>query len=206
MTIDLWTVQSVGFLRDLFGQGRVIADEKTVQEAVSFDTSRWTFMDSYQWMTQQMQTRMPRCPGASLPIWAMYRAGKSTRADRYATYGWDARPLAVIEFEIDESLVLLSDFDAWHCVLNFFPLAGRKEERLLDKELEKQTGSSLSCFDVATGELRQKVMKTWERIFDLGWCCKTFWRGNFRKQHIQATFWELKAEWVKSVKIVRDRA
>lgn len=49
---------------------------------------------------------------------------------------------ALIEVELSENKVLLSDFQAWHYVLNDYPIIDHEDE-IIDKEL------------------------SWERIFDL---------------------------------------
>ena len=137
------------------------------------------FVDAYDWMAKQMETRIGEAPmGVHYPIWAWYR-----NDDDYSDWNEDGRKYAKITLEIDPSRVLLSDFNEWHCVLNDCPLL---DENLSEEEFEAEWDR---C--VAAGP--EAVRATWERIFyDDGDC-------------VQATFWELYLSDIVDVEVFVSR-
>jgi len=84
--------------------------------------------------------------------------------------------------------VLLSDFHTWHFVLNGWPISDTEEEAdRVDAWLETVTGEEKRAFLELNGE----------RIFEI----EPFDNGyTSRGDDIQATFWELKKEYVVGVK------
>ena len=109
-----------------------------------------------------------------------------------------------IEFEIEDSEVLLSDFDDWHFVLNNDYISTNEEdydkfyEELKDKDYVYQDIIDLSKQNDSLNAFREKIVTSWERIFNVN---EHYTKRNSssNNQSIQATFWELKAEQVKKV-------
>ena len=126
------------------------------------------FARAYAWLKAQMRLRVGNEPaGVATPYWAwLFR--KDAPLERYDE---DYSGCMKITLEIDESRVLVSSYDDWHCVLNDWPV-------LLPEEYDQD--------DEARDELLRRYypirQKTWPRIFDMknypeSWAFQvTFWR------------------------------
>lgn len=123
-----WTIQDPKFLvpdkKFYTGDGRRIMEQ--------------SFRPAYHWLIDQMAQRLPNYHGG-YPIWMWVEKPDLRRAG----YGPRGTKCILLTLEIPVERVLISDFHAWHCVLNNWYLALRQKEKRLVKE------------------------KSWERIFDL---------------------------------------
>jgi hypothetical protein len=153
---------------------------------------------AYQWMAAQMRLRLPP-PHARFPLWGWYRwrgirrCRPDLRASGHLAKGL---PGVRIELELPEDRVLLSDFDAWHCVLNRCFLSLREqEEEVFTKELER-TGVQQGW--PYPEPFRSQVVSSWQRIFDLEAGDPEWW-GPLSERSIQATFWELSLSQIRRV-------
>lgn len=104
------------------------------------------FLDSYKWMMSQMRKRLTKYKG-EFPIW-MWTERPDLRCSGHLARGANG---VLLEINIDEKDVLLSDFMAWHCILNnmFLPL-NEDEDNLFE-----------------SGLCNISKEQSWERIFDL---------------------------------------
>lgn len=82
-------------------------------------------------------------------------------------------PIVLMTIDIPDALVLLSDFDTWHVILNdgYLPLWERDDQEEFTEEEKIRSWDNVFC---------------WKENTDLWSSPKT----------TQATFWELKKEWV----------
>ena len=137
------------------------------------------FKDSYLWMAEQMKKRIGEPPEeVTFPIWAWYQwEGKRKRPDmRVHGRGWGAlgTPIVLLTIDVPINLVLLSDFDYWHCVLNDSNIIFPYDDKSAYSEEDKR--------------------KSWENIFDIS--CS--FDGEIHEfLTTQATMWEIRTEWVK---------
>lgn len=74
-------------------------------------------------MAEQMKKRIGEPPkGVIFPVWAWYQwEGMRKRPDMRVhgrNWGEKGTPIVLLTIEVPDNLVLLSDFDYWHCVLN----------------------------------------------------------------------------------------
>lgn len=114
---------------------------------------------AYRWMRGQMARRLRAFRGG-YPIWAWYLAEPELSDEALLPTGQSG---VCLEFRAPSSEVLLSNFDAWHSVLNNWYLA-------LD-EAEEQAWFE-RCPDGVLPHRRSaacqaEVERSWERIFDL---------------------------------------
>ncbi len=182
----LWTVQPKEVL-DIINETGVF---RCTQEK---SANGEDFKDAYVWMMQQMHEKgIKRPEGVDLPIWAWHtHYWKHQKPDlRYIGLGNPGEESYCIEIEIPDDQVLLSDFDAWHFVLNNSYL----HMELTDEEWEKTD----EWFDRLPAAERESIKReSWQGIFDV----EPFWNGFLAKgQFVQAVFWELKKENIIKIK------
>lgn len=110
------------------------------------------------------------------PVWAWYqwegvRKRPDMRIHRYA--GKKGTPVVLQTIDIPDNMVLLSDFDMWHVILNdgYLPLY----------EIDDIEDPS-----------EDEILKSWENVF----CIDEVTDCWYVPKSTQATFWELKKEWV----------
>ena len=103
------------------------------------------FLPSYKWMMKQMNKKINN--DGSFPIWFWTEKPK-LKEEGHFNKGMEAVCLTI---EIPDNKVLLSDFSAWHCVLNdWFCSITDEEDELFEQ-----------------GKLNISKEQSWERIFDL---------------------------------------
>lgn len=168
------------------------------------------FRRSYNWMIKQMKKRLkiPMPDESAYPIWAWYqwnginKKRPDLRSNSYAKRG---SKLYRIEFEIEDDKVVLSDFDLFHFVLNYWYLpSDEKDDNLFNDELDKnkiryinfQTENKSSK---TLNKYISKIEKSWDKIFDLDWHSEYITSPKDEKS-IQATLWELQWDQVINVK------
>lgn len=83
-----------------------------------------------------------------------------------------------IELDVPDDLVLLSDFETWHAVLNNHVLSYSEKEH-------DQTHS------------REQIEKSWERVFEFG-KGDPDWNGT--GSSVQATIPKIDKDWIRKVK------
>lgn len=191
--VILWSIQSDQAWKALQSSGVLHTD------------ARYAFEDftlAYAWMAEQMAKRLPatRPIADALPLWAWYQYdGENKRKPDLSRAGHLPRGErgVRIEFEIDDDLVLLSDFEVWHYVLNYWYLPasmGKDEE--FEARLAKQSLSFYTTKPLPDPVLDEEIRTSWERIFDLEWAEKDIAAPRAQKS-IQATFWELPLQSVR---------
>lgn len=114
----LWTIQTENAWREFQSTGVLRGTRKRIMEQV------WD--SPYQWMIRQMEQRIapPPTPGA-YPVWAwmQWENTKRPKPDLRARGHLPKCESGIrIEFECPDSFALLSDFDLWHFVLNYWYL------------------------------------------------------------------------------------
>ena len=110
-----------------------------------------------------------------------------------------------VECQVAEKRVLLSDFDLWHYVLNYWYLPhSEKDAEAFEKKLV-DAALPLSGFSherpLPHARYRREIEKSWERIFDVDWVDRQQAIAHPpEKKSIQATLWELQLADVVKVK------
>ena len=173
MKIILWTIQNEAAFEVFQKTGVLRADP----DHLLFDGD---FEDAYLWMADQMRHRIGAAPdGVQYPVWAWYQwQGKRKRRDlRYGGYAKRGTPLVQITFEADTKDFLLSDFDAWHCVLANHYIAD-----------DEQDWDSFYAND--SDHRTDEVVASWDKVFNLKRYVPN-WDPAPDKRTIQATLWEV---------------
>lgn len=169
--MKLWTFQP-HFVVDLLKNGeRFICDYS--QSSFLDDPN---FHEAYDWMIKHMTNVIGEQENsATHPIWAWYKPDGENkkpdlRTESFRNYG---DHLSLIELEVPDEKVVLSDFVQWHSVLNKFPA-------LSDEEWE-----AIGDDDDFTPEYTES---TWPMIFDIS-----------HSRYVQATFWSIEPEYLRKV-------
>ncbi len=137
----------------------------------------------------------------TMPIWAWSqwwgdRHRPDLRASGYLPRG--SRGIRA-ELRVENDRVLLSDFDLWHYVLNYWylPKSG-KDGDSFEKKLTRVGLSVYGCTHqkpLAHDKFRREVEGSWERIFDLSWTDPgQSIVKRARDRSIQGTVWEILLE------------
>ena len=124
--MKLWTIQHRAAYDKFMKTGFLRADENHL---FCKDDLRF----AYDWMAAKMVQRFGNPPNnVRYPVWLWYQwEGCRKRPDmRTFVRGWAAKgtPITLITVEIPDHMVLLSDFDMWHIVLNDEYLSLTEEE------------------------------------------------------------------------------
>jgi len=168
----IWTTQTLSFWNLLQEQGTVHCDSDRA-------TADEFFKNAYDWMASEMAARIgpPPRAGIAYPIWGWQQVGcyKKELHPGYNDCGGDEDEFVFITADIPADQMLLSDFDMWNLVLNGIRIPTGRRDRKEDEE---------------------SVRKSWELIFDLDRPVRGY--PSRRNRRIQATFWELRKEWIVS--------
>lgn len=194
--VRLWKLASAALYDTLRREGVLYFDPGHLS-----DRDDWFFWEQpYRWMGEQMRQRLlPPAAAGRYPWWAWHRWDRrSPRPDlraRWSNHWWPAGTLCVrLELELPACEVLLSDFEAWHAVLNDHYLAFTEEEWDAWDALPESQRS------------RSALEASWERVF-------TFRDWPLEAQHlygqpgarIQACFETLRLCDVRAVTYYRSR-
>lgn len=129
-----WTIQTMNKWEDVEKVGYLMGDIQFIWEE---------FVEPYKWMMAQMKNRLPNYAG-EYPTW-LWTERPDLRRSGHLGKGEQG---VLIKVEIDEEDVLLSEFQAWHMVLNhgYMRLNGDVDEQDYSEE---------------------EIRKSWELIFEL---------------------------------------
>lgn len=177
----LYTIQSAKLYEKLLTKKRLI-NSGYFRDDITNDFAR-----SYNWMAEQMELHgLSRPAGAVHPFWGWYKYNlQKAKPDlRHAGHAPRGTRCVCLELELPETVVLLSNFDTWHCVLNDYPVLSNEDwERQYNKFKLLQPE-----------EQRKKKIKSWQNIF-----------SDFEGSPVQAVFWKLELDTVRTVRFFTAR-
>ena len=183
----LWTAQTVEVYENLIKTGTYHCDENKI-----CDFEWWK--SAYDWLSEKMVDKIGAPPvGVKYPVWLWYKwNNRRHKPDlrSHSSFGQKGQKMVMLEVEIPDDKVVLSDFDSWHCVLNnSYPYSSAHSEKEFDK-LSKWLES------LSENERQIEIEKSWDSIFDI-----TQFKNEFAENGawIQATIWELKSEYIIKV-------
>lgn len=154
---------------------------------------------AYKFMADKLRERYPSC--LEYPRWAFTQYdGKDVSLKPDAFFA-DRPNQRKYRLKLDVKEFLLSDFDAWHCCLNLWPLAyAEGEDAKFDYWRDVAHLSYRDVFfndNVYARNLRDKTIKTWDRIFDINAQSEY---ALYKDKSIQAVFWRIYQEDILGVK------
>lgn len=183
----LWTAQTVDVYESLIKTGTHHCDESKIR-----DFEWWK--RAYDWLAEKMTDRIGAPPAnVKYPVWLWYKWNSRHRKPDLRSrraFGPKGRKMVMLEIEIPDDKVVLSDFDNWHSVLNnYYSCSSARSESEYDKISE--------WLDSLPKDERQiEIEKSWDSIFDI-----TPFKNEFAENGtwVQATVWELKSEHIIKV-------
>ena len=173
----LWTVQHREAYLNMTRSGVLRADKEYI-------FAKEYLLSAYDWMSQQMRERISEPPhGVEYPVWLWHtwedrRKRPDMRGSGYAAPG---TPIVLLTVDVPDEMVLLSDFDRWHAVLN--------RDYLATDESDDYPHSP------------EEMYESWNRIFDVS-SANPYYSSCLS---IQATVWEVREEWVKKAEFFTAR-
>lgn len=167
------------------------------------------FQPSYRWIAQKFHQRNPKPSQTEYPFWGYYqwRNHKEKKPDlrclEAKTYCKN-KDYCLLELNIPEKELLLSDYEAWHFVLNrwYFTFENIKEAK--EKELNKNN-LSLYQQDLLPQEILDLIEKSWDSIFDLSLSAKIL-DSDISKSTIQANFWSIEKKHLQQIIVFSKNA
>jgi hypothetical protein len=160
-------------------------------------------------MKSQMRQRLGKPPFEDCyPIWAWFQwqgCDKKRPDLRFSGHIPSRETGVLIEFHAEESKVLLSDFELWHYVLNYWYLPySIEDEARFDAVLTSLAANTPSEVPTSNQTFHADIRKSWDKIFDIHWSCPDI-ATEFTQKQIQATLWQLNRNQVKNSTIFKGR-
>lgn len=158
------------------------------------------FDDAYDWLASEMSHRVGPAPdGVRWPVWAWRRYGRPDgEAPDVADdiVGSEDMDFFLIELDVQEDRVLLSDFDNWHTVLNGWMALDPDELLLPADERERLTDERVGAWmsaDASDPAYRAAARGSWGNVFDVRHI-ETPEGDDWNGRYVQATLWEIRPE------------
>lgn len=181
----LWTRQHVSVWEEIKKEHRYFAKKEHIQ--LKNDTISDYYLELYHWYIKRAEKIVPRENKDQYPIWAStaYENRLHVAEDTY-----------LLELEVPEDQAVITDFDKWGYVVNYWYVPKNKgDEKAHNEELKKLgIGDESAIVMGHKGNfyplLRDKILKSWDRIFEI---------ESHERVMTQATLWEIKEAWVMKV-------
>ena len=202
--MKIWSIQPEEALKLLLLGKSFSSDRELVEQGFDND---WAWENAYNWLSGKMVDK-----GISLPT-------------KYPVWGWvqwaneakkrpDLRSIScsinktdrqvLLELDVPESEMLLSDFDLWHFVLNYWYLPENESDELSFEDLCNEQGYNPFKVRPAPENLDKIIRSSWDKVLDLSWC-NEYTRPNLTDLQIQAIFPSIKPEYLRSYKNINGR-
>lgn len=207
-TLELWTLQHPLVYDQLRSDGVCLVDSARISFPEEEDSQTCHLNAAYQWLVAKMDEKLSARPkGAVCPIWAWYKqcGREDGKPDmRFSGYAQKGSPLVRMNLEVPDGQVLLSDFSEWHFALSYSYLSRTERD---DEAFEAKYTSlgidfhQLGDFSQQTptlARLRKEIVASWDYMLDVFAPRDEYWSLPWVKREIQATFWQLRIEHVKS--------
>ena len=158
----LWTIQTKEAWARAEKSGVLECNESHIDADKEIDS--W-FRPAYDWMVGQLEQRVKNYPCNKYPIWAWYHPKPDLRRSGHLPRDTSG---VRVECLVGSDSVLLSDFDAWHAVLNCWYLS-LSEEKSDKWDIRCESAGIKIGWEnwPPPAPFKEEIMRSWERIFDL---------------------------------------
>jgi hypothetical protein len=177
----LWSIQHSNQLKEFEETCVLLANKDHVDK---------DFQSSYDWLVTKMQ-HIPNLYQVEYPVWAWknwYPDRAKPDLRKYTRQGKKGENLIRIEFEVDDSEVLVTDFDYWHSVLNY--------SYIHSTQAEEDEWSDGDWNDPKWKYSDDEIIKSWDNLFNL---------GDRAMGSNQACVWQIKKEQVRKIDHYKTR-
>lgn len=189
-----------GFIRAWMFVPREIADlcESGVIQAISschaYDEP--TYRAAYKWMIKAMDhAGLPSSSKGTTPWWCWIQI-RNDFGDAGPPFDVDGGSDHVLfELKIPADQILISDFCAWHAVINYWLLADSEAEDESFDLLLTDAGLNTTIMRPVPEPFNSMIEASWQGIFDLGGG-NDYWRSPLNDQSLQGVFWNLTPEMI----------
>lgn len=185
-TIQLFTRQVQQVWDEIKNTGIYSVKEEYIRE--KNDTISDFYLELYRWYTKEAKKRFPIEEGLEFPIW--FNLDESSMLQ-------PAEGTVVFRLEVPREYVLLCDYNAWGYRVNYWyvPIDSKDEEahnhQLKQYKIADEADLTLTDKGRFYPLLKQKIVKSWNRVFD----------GEItNKTDVVATTWMIKKSWIKEVR------
>lgn len=187
--MTVWTIQPRSALDQINSRGAFRCDPNKSYNISKPDTLKY----AYEWLMGQMEEKIGAAPAeVKYPIWAWHTWNferKCPDPDSAAFLKRDTEKV-LLTLDIPENELVLSDYDAWQGVMldSYVPNVRTEEEYTqIDEWLD----------GLSEDRLREEIHRSWENIFLIDRVESEFL---VRGRYIQATFWEIRKEYVREAR------
>lgn len=182
--MKVWTRQHPDVLKTLLETGTY----RCKPEYISMKMEEYDdyYMKLYSWYMKRAEKIVKKPQGVDYPIWV------SIDEDMQLQLVDDS---VIIEMDIQEELVVVTDLEKWGYVVNYFYLPRNHEDlRKHHHELQRygihdETSITMGANGNFYPLLKRKITDSWDRLFE------NYTLSNIR----QGTVWELRKEWITDV-------
>ena len=181
-----WTRQHEAVWDELQKTGQYIVKKEYIE--AKNDTISEFYLELYEWYTKAAGKYIDIPEDLKYPIWLSVSEDMMLQPTEYAI---------IFEVEIPEGEYLICNFDKWGYRVNYFyvPLDEADENAHMEELKKYGIASEDSLVTTSKGNfyplLRQKIIKSWDRIFTIQPDDPSLMVG---------TCWKLKKEWIKEVR------
>ena len=209
----LWTVQDKSVL-DILEQNKPYSvSNKHIIFPESEDDACNHSNYAYKWLVKKMQDQIGPAPkDVTYPIWGWYK--RQEREDgKPDMRSWKAEPdteeVVRLKLDIPDWEVLLTDFDDWHCALNYWYLprnyadANAFDQILKELNIHWLDINNWSIQSPELSQIRKLVEKSWDRMIGVNYNPDTYCSLPWHYKTIQATFWQIKPEYVLNSEVFK---
>ena len=192
-TMRLWTVQPYNVYETIEKEGSYRCKPEL---SVLLDCSQ--FFNAYDWISKQMKKRVGNPQkGVEYPVWAWHSVeGKNKRPDMRKRYMKVFEKSVLLEIEIPDTQVLLTDHTNWHIILNdAINYKANYMDDISDEQWDIEVEKEEEYYQSLSYEEKiQYKEKGWEKVI--------YTQAEALPPYVQATFWELEKTQIKKVWIL----
>lgn len=181
--ITMWAAQTQIVLDTIERDGVSYVKREYIDK--KYGEVAWIFKTAYNFFIPRFQVKVEKPAQAESPVW-LYRDPK---------WGGNNSGVVFMKLEIPADQIVFFDLRKWSEVLNLDFIGTEQEKKVFENELKSQ--GIYDAMEIFTKPfypmLKRKVMKSWEKIFDI---------EGTEEQYLQGAVWCLKKEWI--CEIVKD--
>ncbi len=204
-----WTIQWYHFWENLKKQGNITNIPEFWDEFYGEDEKSF-YNNNYQWLMDQMDQRglkKPRKLSYPIYFWIQWKNTWKRKPD-LRHYVWDAQknmPYIRIECDIPEENILIFNHDNWcRTFQNGYLPDSIEDFDTYWENLKNIEALSTFQYPLKQGkfyELQSKIVKSWEKIFDLNYNVPDDSVDPKKKQEqrVIGTVWKIDLDWVTDV-------